>query len=87
MERTLLTRIAGLFQELASSVNSMEPRLEIGRIVLDCRLVATLIGYFGLVIRFAADEFSNKGDLLVSVKKKNWNITRDPWADFKVMQI
>ena len=55
-----LTKIADAFKELADSLNSPNPRLEVSQFVRACRLISPLIGFLGIAFKFAEIEFSAK---------------------------
>ncbi|CAK9148037.1 unnamed protein product [Ilex paraguariensis] len=65
----VLTKLTESFKELANCVNSPKPRLEVGQFVSACRDMVPFIVYLGMVLKFAAMEFSAKVDALVEGSK------------------
>uniref|UniRef100_A0A5B7C3Y5 Putative ceramide-1-phosphate transfer protein-like n=1 Tax=Davidia involucrata TaxID=16924 RepID=A0A5B7C3Y5_DAVIN len=65
----LLTKIAEAFKDLADSVNSPTPRLEVGRFASACRLLSPLIRCLGIAFKFADIEFSAKVNDLMEISK------------------
>lgn len=55
----ILTTVADAFSEVAQTVNSPRPYVEIGRLVRVCRLLSPLLSSLG-VFKFAEKEFSAK---------------------------
>ncbi|XP_034700588.1 accelerated cell death 11-like [Vitis riparia] len=64
-----LTKIADAFKELADSLNSPNPRLEVSQFVRACRLISPLIGFLGIAFKFAEIEFSAKVDNVMEASR------------------
>ncbi|XP_034700386.1 accelerated cell death 11-like [Vitis riparia] len=64
----ILTTVADAFSEVAQTVNSPRPYVEIGRLVRACRLLSPLLSSLG-VFKFAEKEFSAKVDDLAEAAK------------------